>query len=206
MKTVSMSGSLRENVGKKDAKKQRKQGKVPCVLYGGEQQIHFSLEGIDFNKILFTPESFIIKLSIDGKEYESILQDIQYHPVSDRVLHADFFEVKEGLAFVSSIPVTFTGSAVGVLKGGRLVKIMRKIKAKGLKGDFPEKLVLDVTKLEIGSVIKISDVSIDKLELLDPHSSVIVAVKTTRSAGMLDEEEEGEGEGEEGESTESAEE
>ena len=138
MKTVSMSGSPRENVGKKDAKKARREGRVPCVLYGGKEQIHFSLLEKDFVKIIFTPEVYILNIGIDGNQYTAILQDIQYHPVTDSILHADFLELTPGKPVVIGIPVKFTGDPPGVLLGGRLRKKIRKLIVKGMVDDLPE--------------------------------------------------------------------
>ncbi len=197
MKTVSMSGSLRENVGKKDAKKHRREGKIPCVLYGGEKQIHFTVEDKDFEKIIFTPEVYIINLNIDGKDITAILQDVQYHPVTDSVLHADFLEVLKGKPVTIGVPVKLEGTAPGVIKGGKLRKKMRKLIVRGLVDDLPEFIMLSVSKLDLNDNIKVRDVSIPKLELLDNPAGEIVGVKTGRGAGM-DEPEEEEEEGEEG--------
>jgi large subunit ribosomal protein L25 len=189
MKTVSMSGSLRENVGKKDAKKSRRQGRVPCVLYGGKEEVRFTLEDKDFIRILFTPEVYLIKLNIDGKEYDTILQEIQYHPVTDRVLHADFLEIIPGKPLVVSVPVKVEGTASGVLKGGKLFKKMRKLRVRGLVGDIPEYIHVRIDELEIGDSIKVSDVKVDDIQLLDTPSAVIVAVKTARGAAEIEAEE-----------------
>jgi large subunit ribosomal protein L25 len=190
MKSVSMSGSLRENVGKKDAKKHRKEGKIPCVLYGGEEQIHFTLDNMDFSKIIFTPEVFIINLKIDKKDYTAILQDVQYHPVTDRVLHADFLQVMEGKPVIIGVPVKLEGTAPGIIKGGKLRKKMRKLVVKGLVDDLPEYITLSIDKLDLNDNIKVKDVSIPKLELLDNPNGEIVGVKTGRGAGMGEPEEE----------------
>ncbi len=201
MKTVSMSGSLRENVGKKDAKKNRREGNVPCVLYGGKEQIHFSMPEKDFKKIIFTPEVYILNIGIDGKEYTAILQDIQYHPVTDIILHADFLELISGKPVIIGIPLKFEGNPPGVLKGGRLVKKIRRLLVKGLVEDLPENILLDISKLEIGDSIKVANVSFKNLEFLDLPGSEIIGVKTARAVAedeLEDEEEEGE-EGAEGE-------
>ncbi len=201
MKTVSMSGSQRGNVGKKDAKKLRKEGQVPCVLYGGKEQIHFSMDERNFSKILFTPEVFVIKIDLDGTEYETILQDIQYHPVTDKILHADFLLVFPDKPMKVSIPVKLMGTPPGVIKGGRIVQKLRKLRVLGLIKDLPDFLEVDISMLEIGSTVKISDLSYDNLALIDIPSEMVVAVKVTRIA--VDEEEEEE-EGEEGEGGEGA--
>ena len=202
MKTVSLSGSLRENVGKKDAKKQRKEGRVPCVIYGGKEQKHFSLDQKDFKKIIFTPEIFIIKIELDGKTFETILQDIQYHPVTDIVLHADFLELVPGKAVTLAIPVQLEGTAPGVIKGGRLQLKLRKLRMKGLVEDMPEHVVLDISGLDIGNAIKVKEVPGEKLQFLDPANAVVVSVKSAR--GVSEEELAAEGEGGEEGETEAA--
>lgn len=200
MKTVSMSGSLRENVGKKDAKMNRKLGKVPCVLYGGKEQIHFIADEKDFVKIIFTPEVFIIKLSINTKEYNAVLQDVQYHPVTDKILHVDFLEILSGKPVIIGLPVVIQGNAKGVLSGGKLVKKIRKLKVKALVEHLPDNIVLDITNLDIGDSIKVKDISGENLEFLDIPNAEIVGVKVTRVAEIIEEvsEEVGE-EAEEGE-------
>lgn len=202
MKTVSLSGSLRENVGKKDAKKQRKEGRVPCVIYGGKEQKHFSLDQKDFKKIIFTPEVFIIKIELDGKTFETILQDIQYHPVTDIVLHADFLELIPGKHVTLAIPVHLEGTAPGIIKGGRLQLKLRKIRVKGLVEDMPEHIVLNISDLDIGNSIKVKDLPGEKLQFLEPANAVVVSVKAAR--GVSEEELAAEGEEGEEEETEAA--
>jgi large subunit ribosomal protein L25 len=201
MKQVSLSGSLRENVGKKDAKKHRKEGNVPCVLYGGKEQTHFIVTELGFKKLVFTPDVFIVNLNIDGTEYKGILQDVQYHPVTDRVLHADFLEVVPNKPLIVGLPLTFEGTSPGVIRGGKMIKKMQKIRVKGLIEDMPDYILVDISKLEIGGSVKIKDIELDKLSTLDPPNSVIVRVKTARAVEEVegvDEEEGEEGEGEEG--------
>ncbi|MCD4729686.1 MAG: 50S ribosomal protein L25/general stress protein Ctc [Bacteroidales bacterium] len=195
MKTVSLSGSLRENVGKKDAKKNRREGKVPCVLYGGKEQIHLQMDEKVFTKIVFTPDVYILKISIDGKEHDAILQDIQYHPVTDVILHADFLEINLGNPISIGVPIKLTGSSIGVLRGGKLIQKLRRIRVKGLIEDLPEFLEIDITDIDIGDSTKIRDLELDQLELLDPANSVIVRVRTAR---VIEEQVEEEEEGEEG--------
>ncbi len=186
MKTVSLSGSLRENVGKKDAKKNRREGKVPCVIYGGEKQIHIAIEEKSFKKIIFTPEVYLININVDGKEYQTVLQDIQYHPVNDSILHADFLEISPNKPVTIAIPVKFEGVAPGVLQGGRLVKKLRKVKVSGLAENLPDFIMLNINKLNIGDSIRIKDVVYENLTFLDTPNAVIVAVKAAR--GMSAEE------------------
>lgn len=186
MKTVSMSGSLRENVGKKDTKALRSEDKVPCVLYGGsEQQIKFSVPKKDFIPLLFTPDTNYVKINIEGKEHNAILQDIQYHPVNDEVLHADFLRIFDDKPIKIAVPVKTTGTAPGVLQGGKLNLKMRKVKLYGLPNDIPQEVVVDISKLNIGQGIKVSEISVPNVEFMEVKSSVIVAVKATRNAKAM---------------------
>jgi len=180
MKSVSISGSPRENVGKKDAKKNRNEDKVPCVLYGGKEQVHFAADEVSFKKLIYTPDSFTVKLNVDNKEYNAILQDIQYHPLSDRILHADFLEIFDDKPVVMHIPVKVTGNSQGVLKGGRFIQKLRKLKIKALPVDLPDNVVVDITPLEINDSIKVSDIKKDKVTFLDAPTAVIVGVRVTR--------------------------
>jgi len=200
MKTVSMSGSLRENVGKKDAKKMRNAGLIPSVIYGGKEQHHVAISVKDFKDLIFSPEIAFVKITVDGKEINAILQDIQYHPVSDNIMHADFLELVDGKEIVMGIPVKTTGTAPGILEGGKLQTKLRKLKLKALPADMPEFITLDISGLSIGNSIKVKEVEVEKASLLDAPNAVVVAVKVTRaavSAGM--DEEEGEEGGAEGE-------
>jgi len=181
MKTVSLSGSPRENVGKKDAKKQRREGMVPCVMYGGKEQVPFVIEEKKFRKLIFTPEVYIINLDIAGVEHYTALQDIQYHPVTDEILHVDFLELLPDKPVIISIPVKLTGTSSGVLKGGKLNAKMRKVKIRALRDDLPDDITLDITTLEIGDSIKVSSLKMDKIEFLDPPSNVVVGVRTARA-------------------------
>ncbi len=194
MKTVSLSGSLRENVGKKDAKKIRSQGQIPCVLYGGKEQIHFIVDYQKFSKLIFTPEVYIINIEIDGKEYQSLLQDVQYHPVTDRVLHADFLEIMPDKPVKVALPIHLVGNSIGILRGGRLIQNLRKLQVKGMIKDIPEYIDIDIAKLEIGDSIKVKELSAEKLYFIDVASQVVVAIKVTR---VVEAEEEEEEEGEE---------
>jgi len=188
MKSVSLSGTPRAYVGKKDAKKSRKEGKIPCVIYGGESQIHFTLPELAVDKIIFTPEVFILNITIDGKEHQTILQDIQYHPVTDKVLHVDFLEITKGKDIVVGLPVKFVGVAPGIIKGGKLQVKYRKLRVKGNIDNMPEFIELDVSKLDIGNSIKVRDLSIDNLQVIETPNAVVVQVKMARGAQAGDEE------------------
>jgi len=199
MKTISIEGSARESLGKKEAKQARKNELVPCVMYGGGAQIHFTMSEKDFNKITYTPEVFNILITIDGTEHSTILRDSQFHPTTDKPVHADFLKLVAGSPVTVSMPVVLTGSSLGVKNGGRLQTPMRKLTLKGELANIPDNVEIDITDLRIGQSIKVGTLAIKGLEILDPASNVIVTVKTAR--GAIDEEEEGEEEGAEGEAT-----
>lgn len=182
MKTVSMSGSLRENVGKKDAKSLRRKGLVPCVMYGGEEQVRFSVPAKDFKPLLFTPNTHYVEVNIDGKKTLTILQDIQYHPVSDEVIHADFLRLFDDKPISIAVPVKTVGVAPGVLQGGKLEMKIRKMRLKGLPNDIPQFVEVDITKLKIDQSIKVENINIPNIEKLDVKSNIIVMVKSSRQA------------------------
>ncbi|HSN49892.1 MAG TPA: 50S ribosomal protein L25, partial [Bacteroidales bacterium] len=155
MKTVSLSGSLRENVGKKDAKKHRKEGSVPCVMYGAGKQYHFVADDKAFRKLIFTPEVYIVKVLLEGKEYNTIIQEIQYHPVTDNILHIDFLEIIPGKPVTIAVPVKLEGTAPGILKGGKLDKKSRKLLIKAQMEDLPDFITISIDPLDIGQSIKV---------------------------------------------------
>lgn len=181
MKIVSISGSVRQSVGKKDAQKLRKDNKVPCVLYGGTEQIHFSTHEDSFKDIVFTPETCFIDINIDGKTTRAILQDIQYHPVNDSIVHADFLQISDEKTITLSIPLEIEGNSPGVMRGGKLVKKFRRITVKALPQNMPEKIVASIAELDIEQSIKIADLKSDKYELMHPERNVVVSVISTRS-------------------------
>lgn len=192
-----MSGSPRESVGKKDAKKQRAEGKVPCVLYGTGDQIHFAADSVDFKDLIFTPEVCFVDITLGDKTHRAVLQDIQYHPVSDAIYHADFLELIPGKAFTMHVPVQLKGNSKGVIKGGRLMLKLRKLAVKATSDNMPDNIVIDISKLDIGQSIKVRDLAANGFEFQNAPNAMIVAVVTTRVAVDEEEEEEGaEGEGE----------
>ncbi len=197
MKRVSISGSVRENVGKKDAKRLRREGKVVCVIYGGKEQKHFSVEENAFKKLVYTPEVYIVDLDLDGEKYLTILQDVQYHPVTDKTLHVDFLQIIEGKPVTVELPVKIDGIAPGVMKGGVLNKKLNTIPVKGLIEDMPESFVIDISEMEINDSVKVGDVDFGKLIAQIPDRLLVVGVKTARGADEDEEDEEDE-EGEEG--------
>ena len=182
MKSVSITGALRENKGTSDAKKVRREGKVPCVLYGGAEQVHFLADTRDFKQLIYTPEVHQVKVNLNGKEYNTLLKDVQYHPVTDAVIHADFLELADDKAVSTAIPVKVTGNAPGVIAGGKLQQKLRKVKVKALPGQLPDFVHVDISKMQIGDSIKAGALSIDNVEILDSANAVVVAVKTSRAA------------------------
>ena len=179
MKSVSISGSPRENVGKKDAKAQRVQGMIPCVLYGGKEQKMFVVEEGQFRNLLYTPEVKYVELTVDGKTFNAIVQDTQFHPITDRLLHVDFLEVVDGKPITIEIPFKIKGTSPGVLKGGFLHKRVRKLKVRGLLENIPEDITADISNLDIEDVIRICDIDIDNLTIIDNPNKVIVSVNQT---------------------------
>ena len=196
MKKVSLSGSLRENVGKKDTKALRKEGRVPCVVYGGENQTHFSIRSVDLGSLRFIKKEFQIELDIDGKKTNAIVKEYQFHATTDNVIHVDFVELFEDKEVKIDLPVRLTGNALGVRNGGRLLTVYRTLSLKGLPSAFPGAVEIDITNLRIGKKIRISDVNIPGLTILAPANAVICGIKTAR--GAVDEDEEEDEEGEEG--------
>jgi large subunit ribosomal protein L25 len=185
MKTFELKGSKREETGKKAAKAYRKESLIPCVLYGGEEVIHFTVTKEGIRKLIYTPEVFTVNLSIEKKKYTAIVKDTQFHPVSDALLHADFMQIFKDKPVVMEIPILLEGLAQGVKDGGKLSMNMRKLKVKGLYKDFPEQLVINIENLELGKTIQVGDLNFDNLELMNNKDNVIAAVKLTRAARGL---------------------
>lgn len=195
MKTLAISVKERQNVGKTNTRALRNQGNVPCVLYGGEKQVTFYAHENDFRKLVYTSDVFVVELNIDGSKIRAIMQDIQFHPVTDKILHIDFLEVFDNKAITVSIPVILNGIAIGVRDGGNLMVRRTKIVTKGLIENLPDAIELNIEHLKIGMFTYIKDVKLEGCELLAPGNSVIVGVKTARAAiEELVVEEEGEGE------------
>ena len=205
MKTLAISVKEREKVGKSNTRALRNQGNVPCVLYGGEKQVTFYAHENDFRKLVYTPDVFVVELDIDGNKVNAIMQDIQFHPVTDKILHIDFLQEFDDRPITVSIPVILNGLAIGVRNGGNLMFRRPKIITKGLMANLPDAITLDIEHLQIGQFIYIKDLDIDECEFLAPDNSVVVGVKTARAAIEEEEEEEEELEGEEGEATEGGE-
>ena len=200
MKSITINGSKRESVGKSSTKALRNAGKVPCVLYGGEKPVHFSADEISFSKLVYTPNAHTVVISLDDKsEMNAVIQDIQFHPVSEKILHIDFLQLFEGKEVTMTIPVRFEGNAPGVRnQGGNLSKNKRKLSVRALPKNLPDFILADISSLNLNDKITISDVSEETFKFLHPDNMVICQVKMSRASLSLSTDEEGE-EGEEDE-------
>jgi large subunit ribosomal protein L25 len=188
MKTIEIKGSFRTELGKKSSKLIRKAGSVPCVIYGKEKNIHFQATELSFKNLVYTPNAHLVKLSIDNKEFKVVLKDMQFHPVNDKILHADFVEIFDDKPVVIGIPIKVSGDSEGVLAGGKLSIKKRSLKVKGLPKDLPEFLPIDITDLKIHESVKVGDLSFEKIELLDAKILMVLSIATSRVAQKSDEE------------------
>ena len=198
MKSITINGSQRESVGKSSTKALRNAGKVPCVVYGGEKPVHFSADEISFSKLVYTPDAHTVIISLDGKEeINAIIQDIQFHPVSEKILHVDFFQLFENKEINMTIPVKFSGNAPGVrLEGGLLFKNKRKLYVKALPKNLPDFISVDISNLHLNDKITIQDLLNNDYVFVHPENMVVCQVKMSRASLSLTTAEE---EGEEGE-------
>lgn len=182
MQVFELTGEVRTDLGKKATNALRAEGKVPCVVYGGEENVHFAVAEKDLQKLLYTPIVYIVKLNIAGTEYETVMRELQFHPVTDRILHIDFYQVSEDKPVVMEVPVKLKGFAEGVQAGGKLSLVVRKLKVKALPANLPGEIVLDVTNLGLGKSIKVKDLSFENFEVVNAKEVVIAQVKLTRAA------------------------
>ncbi len=195
MKSITIKGSKRESVGKKDSKALRNAEKVPCVLYGGEKSVHFSAKEIAFKNLVYTPNVYTAVIELEnGETYNAILQDIQFHPVTDRIMHIDFYQIFDDKEITMNIPVILTGNSVGVLNGGALRFNKRRLKVRAIPANLPDTIEADITDLKIGSKLYVTELKNDKFTLLEADNTVVVQVRTSRNA-TADVEEEGAEEG-----------
>jgi len=190
MKTVSLSGSPRVNVGKKDAAELRRKELVPAVVYGGEKQYHVALKRLDIERLVFNPDVYKIELTVDGVTKNVVIQDIQLHVLSNHVEHIDFIELIPGKEVKIALPLRIVGNSIGVRNGGKLGINFRKIKLKGMPEVMPEAVTVDISKLRIGQSIRIKNVNIEGVKLLHPADAVIISVKTARGANAAGQDEE----------------
>ena len=196
MKSITIKGSKRESVGKKATKALRNAGLVPCVVYGGEKPLHFSAEELSFRDLVYTPNAHTVAIELDGgAEVMAVMQDIQFHPVTDSILHIDFYQLFPDKEVTMDIPVRLQGNSPGVRNGGRLLFRKRKLAIKALPDKLPDFFDVDISKLKIGQHISVATLLNDDFTILHPDNTVVVQVKTARAAVVIDDEDE---EGEEG--------
>ena len=201
MKSITIQGTKRESVGKKSTKALRDAELVPCVVYGGKEPLNFSAEERSFKGLVYTPEAHTVSIEVDGNTIPAVLQDIQFHPITDKILHADFYQLADDKPVVMEVPVRITGRAKGVVSGGAMRQTYRKLKLKALPANLPDEIVVDVTPLKIGNKLYVGDIKTNNFTFMHPDNAVVVAVKMSRTAmkggaAVEDDEEETAAEGE----------
>jgi large subunit ribosomal protein L25 len=182
MKTLAMFGYKRNDLGKAATKAVRAAGKVPCVLYGGKEHLHFTMYESDFKLLVYTPNTYKVQLDIDGVVFKTVLKDMQFHPVNDSIIHADFLELNENKEIEVFIPIKCVGNSVGVRQGGKLMIKQQKLRVKGLPANLPEFIEIKIDALEIGKSIVVKELSSPNIVLLDSPNNPVVSVKSTRAA------------------------
>ena len=199
MKSITIKGSERESVGKKATKALRNAGKVPCVIYGGEKPLHFAADELAFKDLVYTPNAHTVVVDLeDGKKFDADMHDIQFHPVTNSILHVDFYQLFKDKEVTMDIPVRLLGNSPGVRNGGRLLFRKRKLAIKALPDNLPDFFDVDISKLKIGGNISVSTLLKDEFTILHPENTVVVQVKAARNAVLTDEEDEEGAEGAEG--------
>ena len=181
MKSITITGSKRESVGKVATKALRNAGKVPCVLYGGDKALHFSADETAFKNLVYTPNVYTAKIEFEGNKYNAILQDIQFHPVSDKILHIDFYQLFDDKMVTMAIPVQLVGTAPGIIKGGSLRFAMRKLNVRALPANLPDFIDADISKLDIGDKLYVTELKSKKYSILNPENTVDAQVRTSRN-------------------------
>jgi large subunit ribosomal protein L25 len=181
MKSIEIKGSKRAGITKQEVKSLRDSGMVPCVIYGGKEPVHFGAEAAAFKGLIYTPEAFLVDLDVDGSKFRAVLKEVQYHPVTDAIIHVDFLEINDKKPVTISVPVKFTGASEGVKQGGKLVAKMRKLKIQALPGQLPDDITINISDLKIGGSIRVRDLKHDGVTFLDSESNVIVGVRITRN-------------------------
>ncbi|MGI9541330.1 MAG: 50S ribosomal protein L25/general stress protein Ctc [Flavobacteriaceae bacterium] len=190
MKSITINGSKRESVGKVATKALRNAGRVPCVLYGGGEPLHFSAQELDFSKLVYTPNAHTVVINLDGENIAAILQDIQFHPLTDKIIHIDFYRLFDGKEVSMNIPVKVEGAAPGVLNsGGVLVLNKRKLRVKALPKNLPDVIVANVSNLKLGNKLYTAELQTEDFTIVHPDNTVVCQVRTSR-ASILEEEEE----------------
>ncbi len=181
MKSIAIKSSVRTVLGSKEASLLRRSGIVPCVLYGGKEVIHFSAPEMEFKKLVYTPDVYTVDLNVDGKEYKAIMHDIDFHPVTERIVHIDFMELNQEKPVIMQIPIKLIGTSQGAREGGLQVNKLRKLKVKALPANLPDRIEVNIEKMGVGKAIRIADLSIPNIEILDAPNNIITAVKMART-------------------------
>ena len=181
MKTIQISAVNRGDFGKKATKAVRREGLIPCVLYGGGENVAFAIDVKAVKPLIYTPASYIVELNIDGKVEKAVMREVQFHPVREQILHIDFYRVQEGKPVAIAIPVRLTGNAAGVKVGGKLAQSARKLVVKGLEANLPDEIVVDVTPLKVGQTIFVGDLQFENLQFVTPATTAVCAVRVTRA-------------------------
>jgi len=193
MKSITINGSKRESVGKKVTKALRNAGQVPCVLYGGDNQVHFSAPELAFSKLVYTPNAHTVVIELEsGEKFDAILQDIQFHPVTDKILHVDFYQTFPDKEITMDIPLNFTGNSRGVKNGGVLRKNRRSLRVKAIPGNLPDFIDADITDLKIGNKLYITALETEGYKFMHPDNTVVCLVRRSRAAITVDEDDEDE--------------
>jgi len=186
MKTIRLIGEERTDLGTYATRRVREEGKVPCVLYGGKDHVTFSVYKDDFKNLVYTPNTYLAQIELGSKKYKSILQDIQFHPVNDQIIHVDFLQVAEDKPVSLHLPVKITGNSPGVRAGGKLLVKNKKLRVRGLIKDMPDFIEINIDNLELGKSVKVSEISVHGLDLLDAPANAVVSVLTTRATKEAD--------------------
>ncbi|MDG1396414.1 MAG: 50S ribosomal protein L25 [Flavobacteriales bacterium] len=189
MKSVSISAAKRVDLGKKEAKLSRAAGNIPCVIYGGKTNQHFTVKENALNNLVYTPNVYSVAIDIEGTSINALIKDIQFHPVTDRILHIDFIELVPGQHVNTLIPIVFEGSSIGVRNGGKLRKTLRKLSIRSTPENLPDNVTIDIAPMTIGEKVYVKDLDVANFDILTAGSSVIVSVKTARGVANDEEEE-----------------
>ncbi|WP_207428166.1 50S ribosomal protein L25/general stress protein Ctc [Pedobacter sp. SYSU D00535] len=188
MNTIAISGSRRENVGKRDAKELRYEGKVPAVLYGGKEQTHFAVLASDLKPLIYSADVHFVEINVDGVATKAIVQDAQFHPLTEQVLHVDFYQLDENKPVVMQIPVKLTGTSPGVKMGGKLVQKLRKLRVKALPKDMPQFVEVSIEPLEVGKSVRVRDLKFENFDITNTPEDTIVSVTTSRALRQAEQE------------------
>jgi len=182
MEIIDIAGEIRHDMGKKAAKACKAKGLVPCILYGGEKVLAFAVDNTIFRSFVYTPKVVLLNITLEGNVYKAVMKDVQYHPITDKIIHIDFLEISENKKVNIQIPITVTGVSKGVKEGGKLVKNLRKLKVRGIPSSLPDSLTVDVTELEIGQSLRVATLVYPGLEIINPKETPVITIRSTRAA------------------------